>query len=78
MTTKININIENLNSTINNLISNGFEEYLNTWEKWTAYDEKDMNHIIMNCTKGEYDGWVCDIYFNEKNKSAWLTYSKQY
>lgn len=75
MTTKIHFNITDLDLKINNCLSNGFEEYLHTWEKWTAFDEQDMNHIILTCTKGYYDGWVCDIYFNEVKKTAWLTYS---
>lgn len=74
---KHNFKISELNSKIRNLESNGFKEYLNTWEKITVYGDEDMNHIIMTCTKGRYDGLVVDIYYNENTKVCWLEYSGQ-
>ena len=55
----------------------GFREYLNTWEKETAYGDFNMNHVILTATKGYYDGMVCDIYFDEKTGRCWLEYSGQ-
>jgi len=66
-----------LNSKIRNLESNGFEEYLNTWEKKTVNGDEDMNHIILTATKGYYNGMVVDIYYNETTKRCWLEYSGQ-
>ena len=66
-----------LNSKIRSLESNGFEEYLNTWEKETVNGDLDMNHIILTATKGHYDGMVCDIYYSEKTKYCYLEYSGQ-
>jgi len=74
---KHNFKITELNSKIRNLESNGFEEYLNTWEKETVYGDLDMNHVILTATKGHYDGMVVDIYFNEQTKRCWLEYSGQ-
>jgi len=76
--TKHEFNIINLNLKISNLESNGFEEYLNTWEKETASGDFDLNHVIMTCKKGHYDGVVADIYFNEKDKRCWIEYSNQH
>lgn len=75
--TKIYFNIKELNSKIKNLLSNGFEEYLNTWEKTTVCGNINMNHIIFTCTKGNYSGSVCDIYYNEKTNICWIEYSRQ-
>ena len=66
-----------LNSKIRSLESKGFEEYLYTWEKETVNGDFDMNHIIFTAIKGNYDGMVCDIYFNEKDSRCWLEYSGQ-
>ena len=74
---KHNFDITELNSKIRNLESNGFKQYLNTWEKETVNGDLDMDHIILTCTKGHYDGLVVDIYFNEKDKRCWLEYSGQ-
>ena len=67
-----------LNTKIRNLVSNGYQEYLNTWEPITVHGDTDMNHIIMTCTKGHYNGSVCDIYYNERTGQAWLEYSGQF
>lgn len=69
--------LSELNSKIRNLQSNGFEEYLNTWEKETVNGDLDMNHVILTATKGDYDGVVCDIYYNEKTGVCYLEYSGQ-
>lgn len=69
--------IDEVNQKISNLESNGFQEYLNTWEKETVDGDFDMNHVIMTCTKGDYNGWVADIYFNEQTKQCWMQYSNQ-
>lgn len=74
---KHKFNISELNLKIHNLESNGFEQYLNTWEKQTVHGYDDMNHVIMTCTKGHYDGLVVDIYYNEKTNRCWLEYSGQ-
>lgn len=74
---KIKFNLSELNTKINNLLNNGFKEYLNTWEKVTVNDDFNMNHVILTCTKGYYDGMVVDIYYNEKDKRCWLEYSGQ-
>jgi hypothetical protein len=74
---KHNFKIAELNSKIRNLESNGFEEYLNTWEKETVNGDLDMNHVILTATKWHYDGMVVDIYFNEQTKRCWLEYSGQ-
>ena len=74
---KLSFNLSELNSKIHSLESEGFEEYLNTWEKETVYGDLDMNHIILTATKGYYDGIVCDIYFNENTGRCWLEYSGQ-
>jgi hypothetical protein len=76
MTTTPKTEISNLNSTISNLLSNGFEEYLNVFEPFTVDGDINMQHIIMCCTKGFYSGWVVDIYHNKKGL-GWLIYSKQ-
>jgi len=76
-TIKHNFKLVELNSKIRSLESNGFEEYLNTWEKETVYGDLDMNHVILTATKGYYDGVVCDIYFNERTGRCWLEYSGQ-
>jgi uncharacterized protein YrrD len=76
-TIKHSFKLAELNSKIRNLESNGFEEYLNTWEKETVNGDLDMNHVILTATKGYYDGMVCDIYFNEKAGLCWLEYSGQ-
>jgi len=75
--TKVNFSITELNTKINNLLSNGFKEYLNTWEKWTVNDDKDMNHVIFTCIKGKFSGAVADIYYNETDGRCWIEYSKQ-
>jgi len=75
--TKVNFSITELNTKINNLLSNGFKEYLNTWEKWTVNDDKDMNHVIFTCIKGKFSGVVADIYYNETDGRCWIEYSKQ-
>ena len=69
--------LEELNSKIRILESNGFEQYLNTWEKETVYGDLDMDHVTLLATKGQYDGMVCDIYFSEKTGRCWLEYSAQ-
>lgn len=69
--------ISDLNSKIRNLESNGFEEYLNTWEQFTVNDDTNLNHVILTCTKGEWDGVVVDIYYNEDDGRCWLEYSSQ-
>lgn len=74
---KHNFKLSEINSKIRNLESNGFEEYLNTWEKETVNGDLDMNHVILTCAKGHYDGMVVDIYYNEQNKRCWLEYSGQ-
>lgn len=74
---KLNFKLSEINSKIRNLESNGFEEYLNTWEKETANGDLDMNHVILTATKGHYDGMVVDIYYNEQTKRCWLEYSGQ-
>lgn len=71
---RINFKISELNRKIKNLESNGFTEYLNTWEKVTVDGELNMNHVIFIATKGDYKGCVCDIYYNEKTKVSWLEY----
>ena len=74
---KHNFKLAEINSKIRNLESNGFEEYLNTWEKETVNGDEDMNHVILTATKGHYDGMVVDIYYNEQTKRCWLEYSGQ-
>ena len=74
---KHNFKIEELNSKIRNLESNGFKEYLYTWEKETVNGDEDMDHVILIAMKGHYDGMVVDIYFNEQTKRCWLEYSGQ-
>lgn len=69
--------LSELNGKIRSLESNGFEEYLNTWEKETVNGDLDMNHIILTATKGYYDGMVVDIYYNEQTKYCFLEYSGQ-
>lgn len=76
-TIKVSFKLSELNSKIRNLESNGFEEYLNTWEKETVNGDLDMNHIILTAIKGHYDGMVCDIYFNENTGRCLLEYSAQ-
>lgn len=73
-----NFNIISLNLKIHNLESNGFKQYLNTWEKETIHGYENMNHIIMTCTKGHYSGWVADIYYNENTKRCFIEYSNQH
>lgn len=74
----LNFNIINLNLKIRNLESNGFREYLNTWENETVHGQENLNHIIMTCTKGYYSGWVADIYYNESDKRCFIEYSNQH
>lgn len=69
--------LEELNTKINNLLSNGFEQYLDTWEKVTVHGDLNMYHEIYTATKGDYDGVVVDIYYNEDDKRCWLEYSGQ-
>ena len=76
-TIKHSFELAELNNKIRSLESNGFEEYLNTWEKETANGDLDMNHVILTATKGYYNGMVCDIYYNEQTKRCWLEYSGQ-
>lgn len=76
-TIKTHFKLSELNSKISNLQSNGFEEYLNTWEKETVNGDVDMNHVILTSTKGYYNGMVVDIYYNEQTGRCWLEYSGQ-
>lgn len=78
MAKKINFPIKDLKGKESNLISNGFELYLNTWEKHTVHGDTDLNHLIYVCKKGEWDNTVVDIYYNENDKRCWLEYSKQH
>lgn len=75
---KVHFPLSQLNSKISNLHSNGFEDYLNTWEKFTVHDEQNLNHIILTCKKGDYSGAVADIYYNEQDKRCWIEYSNQF
>lgn len=75
---RFNFKLEELNSKIINLENNGFKEYLNTWEKETVDGYENMNHVILTCTKGHYNGMVVDIYFNEQTNQCWLEYSGQH
>jgi len=76
-TIKHYFSLSEIDRKIRNIKSNGFEEYLNTWEKETANGDLDMNHVILTATKGFYDGLVVDIYYNEQTKICWLEYSGQ-
>lgn len=73
-----NFKLSELNSKIRNLENNGFKEYMNTWERETVYGDFNMNHVILTCNKGHYDGSVVDIYFSEKTGRCWLEYSNQF
>jgi hypothetical protein len=69
--------IKDVNKAIKNLLSNGFEEYLNTWEKETVDGDLNLNHVVFTCTKGYYSGQVADIYYNENDGRKWIQFSKQ-
>lgn len=76
--TRIYFKPSEINGKCRNLESNGFKEYLNVFEKYTVFGDKNLNHIIYTNTKAGsfYEGVVCDIYYN--HKTAFELYSKQF
>ena len=46
------------------LENKGYEEYLNVYEKWTAFDDQDMTHVVYRRLDKE-GALTCDIYFND-------------
>lgn len=49
----------NIQKLINFIIGLGFEEY-------GSFNEGELQHDILTCLKGKYDGEVVDIYWNFK------------
>lgn len=49
--------MQNINQLIQVANRNGFESYGN-------FNEGDVQHEILTCTKGKYSGEVIDIYYN--------------
>jgi hypothetical protein len=74
---QINFFLSQLDRKINSLRSNGFKEYLNTWERYTVNGDENLNHLVFTCTEGYYSGWVADIYYNKSDGRCWLEYSLQ-
>lgn len=71
------IPVNSVSQNIANLLSSGFEEYLSTFEKFTADGDANMNHVILTCTKPGHknNGKVVDVYYN--NSEAYQIVSNQ-
>ena len=37
------------------------------FEQYGSFNEGELQHDILTCTKGKFDGEVIDIYYNYKN-----------
>jgi len=62
----------NINDFIATAAKSGFESY-------GSFNEGDLQHDILTCTKGKYDGEVIDLYYNyHTGEVSNIEYSSQF